>query len=70
NPVSVITSVQKPQPWRDIVKKKLGTAVLLIALSCGVASADTWAPTRHSKCSETTWMQKIDRAFQMFKAWF
>ena len=70
NPVSAVTSVQKPQPWRDIVKKKLGTAVLLITLACGVANADNISPCRHAKSQQTTWMQKIDRAFAMFKAWF
>jgi hypothetical protein len=71
NPFLHKTSLQKSQPWRDTVRKKLGTTVLLITLACGVASADTYTPSKRcAKSFETTWMQKIDNAFRYFKAWF
>jgi hypothetical protein len=70
NPVSVITSVQKPQPWRDIVKKKLGTTLLLITLSCGIANADCWTPGHRAPSKPTTWSERINNAWSHFKAWF
>ena len=69
NPISANTSPRKSNPWRDTLRKKLGTTVLLITLSCGIASADCWTPQRKAK-SNSTWVQTIDNAFKMFRAWF
>ncbi len=49
NPISASIRLRKSNPWRDTLRKKLGTTVLLITLSCGIASADYLAPQRTCK---------------------
>lgn len=59
---------RKSQPWRDTVRKKLGTALLLVTLSCGVAGADTWQPGRCQK--NVTFVEKIHQAWNHLFSWF
>jgi hypothetical protein len=60
---------RKSQPWRDIVRKKLGTALLLVTLTCGVAGADSWNP---GKCQSkpVTFMETIHQAWNHLFNWF
>jgi hypothetical protein len=59
---------RKSQPWRDTVRKKLGTALLLITLSCGVAGADQWTPCH--KQNNVTFMETIHQAWNHLFSWF
>lgn len=60
----------KSQPWRDTVRKKLGTALLLITLSCGVAGADQWTPCHKMNNPNVTFMEKIHQAWNHLFSWF
>jgi hypothetical protein len=61
---------RKSQPWRDTVRKKLGTALLLLTLSCGVANAEVWTPCHRQDKSNVTFMQKVQQAWNHLFAWF
>ena len=60
---------RKSQPWRDTVRKKLGTALLLVTLSCGVANADVWCPN-HRQDRNVTFMEQIHQAWNHLFSWF
>ncbi len=61
---------RKSQPWRDTVRKKLGTALLLVTLSCGMANADCWNPTHRMNKSNVTFMEQIHQAWNHLFSWF
>jgi hypothetical protein len=60
---------RKSQPWRDTVRKKLGTALLLVTLSCGVANADNWI-AQHKMNNNVTFMEQIHQAWNHLFSWF
>jgi hypothetical protein len=61
---------RKSQPWRDIVRKKLGTALLLVTLSCGMANADCWNPGKKMDKPNVTFMEQIHQAWNHLFSWF
>jgi hypothetical protein len=61
---------RKSQPWRDIVRKKLATALLLVTLSCGVAGADQWCPNHKMNNQKVTFMEQIHQAWNHLFSWF
>ncbi len=61
---------RKSQPWRDTVRKKLGTALLLVTLTCGVAGADQWTPCHRQNKPNVTFMETIHQAWNHLFSWF
>ena len=61
---------RKSQPWRDTVRKKLGTALLILTLSCAVASADQITPYKHMGKRQVTFMETIHQAWNHLFSWF
>lgn len=60
---------RKSQPWRDTVRKKLGTALLVMTLSCAVVNADQITPMRHQG-TRVTFMETIHQAWNHLFSWF
>ena len=60
---------RKSQPWRDTVRKKLGTALLLMTLSCAVVNADQITPMRNMG-KNVTIMEQIHQAWNHLFNWF
>jgi hypothetical protein len=60
---------RKSQPWRDTVRKKLATALLLVTLTCGVAGADQYTPC-HRMNKPATFMETIHQAWNHLFSWF
>lgn len=61
---------RKSQPWRDTVRKKLGTALLLVTISCGIANAgDVFVPN-HRMNKPVTFMETIHQAWNHLFSWF
>lgn len=68
---SVINFPRKSQPWRDTVRKKLGAALLLVTLSCGMANADVWVSGhRMNNKPNVTFIEQIHQAWNHLFNWF
>jgi hypothetical protein len=61
---------RRSQPWRDTVKKQLGAALLVVTLSCAVASADQITPYRNMGKHQVTFVEKIHQAWNHLFNWF
>ncbi|MCI0441833.1 hypothetical protein L0152_01290 [bacterium] len=52
------------------MRKKLGTALLLLTLTCGVAGADNFSPGYRQDKAHVTFMQQIHQAWNHLFSWF
>jgi hypothetical protein len=52
------------------VRKKLGTALLLVTLSCGMANADCWQPGKKINKPNVTFVETVRQAWNHLFSWF